>query len=380
MKSATIAKIYQLLLITTFMVLVTTPAIKMVFSDKVPYSFTEKRPLSSLPERPASIHELDAFFTGLSTYLEDHFGYRDFLIYRYQREVRKRFDIIAEVTNTHQGIDHWFYLGHSEMLLDFAGKRPVSTFQLQQWAASYQAKRKWLADQGIEYLLVVPPNKQSVYPQFMMERWQEIRGVSRLQQLQNAFPEINDDELLDLATVMKQRDDETLYYKSDSHWTPFGAYLAYLQIAEKIEQKFPGVRLKKDFAFTAETTRTCSLPEHPCGDLTKMLLDFKPFEESFRNLVDFPSCAEKTLVNESVKVTSQKHRRPIEVACREAALKAIIFRDSFFVALEPFISENFLQAIYIWNEFNQQDVEAVLREFKPDIVIEEIVERNFPFN
>ena len=377
MQSSLIAKSYYFTLIVLFLAIITIPALKMTVSKKSHYSFTEKRPLSTYPAFPESLMNIDDYFSLVGTYLEDHFGFRDFLIYRYQREVRKRFNITAEVTNTHQGREDWYFLGQSELLLDFAGKRPVSEIRIESWKEKYEAKRQWLADRGIEYLLVIPPNKQSVYPEFMMDSWHEFRGTSRLQQLQAAYPAINNRELLDLATPLMKQKHESLYYQSDTHWTEYGAYQAYLLIADKIEQLFPSIEFRKDFTFTAEKNRSCAVSENQCGDLTKMLLDFQPFTESFRNLGTNKLCAQFNPLDRSLGISTLVNREPVAVSCSSAELTAVIFRDSFFVALEPFISENFNKAVYIWNEYNQADVEKILTLFKPDIVIEEIVERNF---
>jgi hypothetical protein len=54
--------------------------------------------------------------------------------------------------------------------------------------------------------------------------------------------------------------------------------------------------------------------------------------------------------------------------------RAIIFRDSFFSALEPFTSTLFSSAEYNWRWFNETEKDYILNN-KPDIIIWEIVER-----
>ena len=274
-----IQALYNLLLISLFIGLLSAPAIKMIGSEKMVFSYAEKRTLASIPPLPESLYQLDLYFSDLGTFLDDHFGFRELLIYRYQRETRKRFGITGDETNTHQGVNNWFYLGQSDMLIDFAGKEQLPESKMKAWAAGYHAKKQWLQQHGIQYLLVIAPDKESVYPEFVMDSWEKLQGKSRLQQLIDAYPEINEAELLDLGSRLKKHKEEPLFYKSDTHWTPFGAYTAYLIIAEKIEQKFPSTTFKKDFKFSKLQTRYCSPEENRCGDLTKLLLDFEPFEE-----------------------------------------------------------------------------------------------------
>lgn len=378
MNARLIPVLYNLLLICLFIGLLSAPAIKMLSSEKSLFSFTEKRPLASFPPYPESLSQTDIFFSELGTYLNDHFGFRDFFIHRYQRELRKRFGTAGIESNLYQGLDNWFYFGHTEMLLDFAGKKYLSDAEMKRWVNKYKVKKRWLEQQGIQYLLIVSPNKESVYPEFVMDSWQEFRGKSKLRQLLEAYPEVGDSELLDLATPLKQQKHEPVFYKSDTHWTPAGAYAAYLLIAEKIEQKFPSVSFKKNFTFSDLQTRRCGPGENRCGDLTRMLLDFEPFEESFRKLSQFKRCSFIVPTDYSLtNLPKDVVRSSITSRCDQAELKAIVFRDSFFVELEPFFSENFKQVVYLMKEFDQNNIEEIMNVFKPDIVIEEIVERNF---
>ena len=57
--------------------------------------------------------------------------------------------------------------------------------------------------------------------------------------------------------------------------------------------------------------------------------------------------------------------------------RALIYHDSFFTALEPFVSPLFSEAEYIWKQFREEDKEYVL-QYKPDIIIFEAVERYAP--
>ena len=373
-----IRAIYNVLLIFLFMGLLAAPALRMLASEKMVFSFTEKRLLSSFPPLPDSFSQAGAYFAGIEAYLDDHFGFRDYLIYRYQREIRKHFGTAGDENTAHQGIDNWFYFGQAEMLLDFAGRLQVSEAQLKRRLEEYQTKKRWLEQRGIKYLLVVAPNKQSVYPEFVMDSWQKVQGQSKLQQFIAAVPEINSHELLDLASALKKHKEEPQFYKSDTHWTPSGAFAAYLVIAEKIEELFPSLSMRKDFPFTELQTRKCTSSENRCGDLTRMLLDFEPFDESFRKLSSFESCSRRAPLDVSLtNLTAEEQRSSFTTKCPQAELKAVVFRDSFFVGLEPFFSENFAQAVYLWKSYEQVNIEEISAVFKPDIVIEEVVERNF---
>ena len=65
--------------------------------------------------------------------------------------------------------------------------------------------------------------------------------------------------------------------------------------------------------------------------------------------------------------------------CDRGELSVLIFRDSFFTALTPYFSRKFKHASYAWGKFSHDRLEAYINKEKPDIVIEERVERTFPY-
>jgi hypothetical protein len=54
--------------------------------------------------------------------------------------------------------------------------------------------------------------------------------------------------------------------------------------------------------------------------------------------------------------------------------KAVIFRDSFGNAWKPFLGYHFSEVVYLWQ--HEWDTDFLERE-KPDVVIDEVVERFF---
>lgn len=353
----------------------------MIFSERVAFSFSEKRILAKFPSFPESLSQVQSFCNNIDKYLADHFGFRDFFIYRYQREVRKRFGIVGSQTIVHQGIESWLYIDDAKNLFDYAGKNPLSRFEIEAWKTDYEKKRAWLGAKGIKYVLIVAPNKQTVYPEYVMQDWQQYQRPGRLAQLCAAFPEIAKRELFTLGDSLKKvKSGGQVFHKTDTHWTPYGAYHAYLSVAAKIERFFPGEVFRRDFHFTAPQVRVCEPKEKQyCGDLAKMLLDFEPITEHLKMLKAYRRCAIATPFTYSLSDLSRDTMgHPTLVRrCPEKRLTALVFRDSFFSLLEPFLSENFKEVVYVWKRYDQKNVEEILNYFTPDIVIEERVERSF---
>lgn len=368
---------FQRALITIFFILIITPGLKMALGDKPVFSYAEKRPLAAFPQIPDTVTQAQHFFLDLDSYLNDHFGYREWMIYRYQRELRKRFADSQNIAKVLKGADNWYFNTDNRLLEDFTGRNLLSDNNLNNWILSYQNKQKWLAQRGVHYLLIVPPNKQTIYSEFIEEPLLGYKGTSRFTQIKNKLSVNEKSALVDLTPVLlENKDADALFFKSDTHWTPYGAYLGYTVIAEKIESLFPNTQFKKDFMFSKTITRTCDSKKRNCGDLTNMLPDYDGFVESYRNVKSFQGCAKRIPLGYQPNDTnSDSKERYFRTSCPEGKLKAVVFFDSFFVAVEPYLSENFREAIYLLKDYDQKDVELLLQKFKPDIIIEEKVER-----
>ena len=67
---------------------------------------------------------------------------------------------------------------------------------------------------------------------------------------------------------------------------------------------------------------------------------------------------------------------PLVTTCETSKLRAVVFRDSFFETIIPFIAEDFNQIIYIWKPYDHAIMKELIAQQKPQIVIEEMVERS----
>lgn len=74
-----------------------------------------------------------------------------------------------------------------------------------------------------------------------------------------------------------------------------------------------------------------------------------------------------------------KARETHTMVCNTQELNAVIFRDSFFVALKPYFSRQFYRSTYIWEKINSKSLIKYIEQEAPDIVIEEVVERSLPY-
>ena len=76
--------------------------------------------------------------------------------------------------------------------------------------------------------------------------------------------------------------------------------------------------------------------------------------------------------------------QPRHTVRQDREFRALVLHDSFINPMRPFLSESFGEVLYVWKYsdrecwqyFTQDRLAAVLEEFRPDIVIDMIVERH----
>lgn len=370
--------IFQRINIVLFCIIIFSPCLIMLFGQKTVFSYTEKRSLAVFPFFPSNAPDIRGYFSDVDSYLDDHFGFREWMVYRYQKEIRKRFADVGTLTEVMKGSDNWYFFTGKNMFENFTGGNLRSDKELIEWILSYRERCRWLESNEIRYLFVVAPNKSSVYNDFVGEPWVHKQGMTRWTQIKNQLSDSDRTGVLDLIPVLrKENNTDTLFYRSDTHWTPYGAFLGYLALAEKIESLLPEIQIKKDFKISPIIRRRCDKKEGLCdGDLTTMLLDYDSFYESYRDVTVLSPCMERLPLQLPLSnLKTDDEDRFFKTRCEGGKLKAVVFRDSFSRALVPLLSENFKEIIYLWKYYDQKNIEEVLSQFKPDIVIEVMGER-----
>jgi hypothetical protein len=269
------------------------------------------------------------------------------------------------------GKDGWYFYTGDNLQEDFMGLLPLKEQQLKTWKIDFVHKRDWLAARGIHYLFVVVPNKQSIYPEYLPDFVQKAKGETRLEQLINYLKKDKDVHILDLTPVLRNaKHTGRLYGKTDTHWNFYGAFLGYQAIMRQISRWFPKEHFRNTFWF--ENLQK----EGPGGDLAVML----GMEGSLREMRPFPNhrhlCAQPMKLPVHIENPHKTEQsEPFMKGCNEAHLRALVFRDSFFIAAQPFLSEAFREVIYVWKPYDQELTERLMHYFHPDVVIEERVER-----
>ncbi len=370
MKRYKIKKITETVLILLFILVIFTPPIATIItssSDGV--SMTEKRKLAPLPSITASGLLFADHTKQCENYLNGHIGFRKHLIHLHNY-IKLFWLRVSPSERVLIGKDGWYFITNNNSIKDFRGLDPLTPDELKRWKDALEARKRWLGNQGIQYMFVVAPGKQSIYPEFFPPTYNKVNDKTHLDQLMEYLEKYSTVKIVDLRPhLLKEKNNSSLYYKTDTHWNANGALVAYNAIMDNMWKFFP----------EEPQNNTMLMKKNPIGgygDLQTMLAAGKLPDEPFLVYVPISPLATKKELSIDLATGHQpKDRKPFKTSCDTRGIKAIVLRDSFFTSLVPIFSEHFEEAIYIWRSYDHNAINDLIKYMKPDIVIEELVER-----
>lgn len=294
-------------------------------------------------------------------YLSDHFGFRNLLIQLHGELMVNGLGVTSNQSVV-LGKDGWLFLASEGSLDDYRHANPFTKAELESWRQILEARQRWCAARGIAYLVVFAPSKHSIYPEEMPDVYTRLAQPSRLPQLVDYLKENHSPvQILDLTQPLLEakHDGTRLYQKTDTHWNDRGAWVAYQAIMAAVGKQVSGVRVLSASDFDAVTT------VDPGMDLAGQLGLNGVLREQRLDL--------KARIPLRLPYVEQDVVEPFNVnASAPGQPGVVVFRDSFFTQMLPWLAESFGRGAYFWQYgFNQKTVEAE----HPAIVIQEIAER-----
>jgi len=142
------------------------------------------------------------------------------------------------------GVDGWLFLSGdvNDVIGQHTGRRKLGAQELEAWTTVFGSRLEKARTLGVDYRFYVAPDKEAVYSEYLpadvvpsAER--PVHAVSRLAseagvRFRYLLPELREGR----ATA-------DVYRRTDTHWTGWGAYLAYLRICEDLSETHSLVRI-----------------------------------------------------------------------------------------------------------------------------------------
>ncbi len=241
--------------------------------------------------------------------------------------------------------------------------------ELKKWFQIFNERNNWLEKEGIYLLVVIVPNKSSIYSEFLPDNIRKLNRSVRTDQFVKYFNENSDIDVLDLRKDLNNlKDKKILYHKTDSHWNHYGAWIGYNAIVEHLAKIFTGISSIPYEKFPKKIRKRNSN-----SDLASMLALQKSIYKEKGKRLFFP----KGINISQKKINGFKYRKIKNSysVCKEGKLpKIVMIHDSFGLRLKKYMSASSSEIIYLldWG-FNL--FPEFIKQEKPEIVIYEIAER-----
>jgi hypothetical protein len=329
-----------------------------------PVTSSENRAMAKFPGAPKNFKQVKMFSDLFMGFYRDHFGFRNTLI---RGLALGRFHGglgMDRETNIIIGKDGFLFYP-SSVQDGFLAERnldPFSPRQLDEWQQLLERRNKFFTDHGIPFIVVIPPDKQSIYPEMMPEEFSRLGPKTRLDQLIERLRETHSPvRLVDVRpALLEAKKYRRIYYKTDTHWNDYGAYAAYPVILDAIQTVLPGRKLVAQplSNFTSRTIRKS-------GDLAKYMDLYYEYNEEWPELVrkvPFPR----------ISAADTPYEKVVTHGPDPTAPRLFMYHDSFTNFLGQFLGPNFSTATWQWT--NTLDGQEAL-DAKPDVVVDEFLER-----
>lgn len=374
-----IHRFFNLMLLLVFVLVIFAPSLKTLLTPRMALSSSEKRKLAQLPRFQLTSASLKSFPSRFETYFNDHLGFRDPIIRAFN--YCKVFWLgVSPVKKVLLGKNGWLFYTEVQSIEDYRGLVALPERDLLKEKLILEKRAHWLASQGIHYLVMVAPNKQSIYPEYLPDNLTRVTEKTQMDRFQDYLAANSDLEILDLRPIfLKNKHEQLLFHPTDTHWNSAGRFIAYQELAKRIKKWFPGIRTLQRNDFT-ETTLV------RFGDLAWMLNLHDYFPEPWRHLNVKEPCAGDLDPGvdlarfQALNTAIAPENIVLAKGCRKGRLRALVFRDSFFARLDDFLAESFSFAAYFWIIPDMELFEELVNRYHPDLVIEERSERLFFVN
>jgi hypothetical protein len=326
----------------------------------------EKRDLAAFPRLEPSWSSVAAYPEGLLAWFEDHFGFRSTLV-RWYGEGRYFGLGVSPTTSVVKGRDGWLFYADDSGMADYTREDPLSPEQVGEWRDSIVHSRDWLKEQGIAYVFAIAPDKHVLYPEELPDTIRPLGHPYRMDQVFQGLVGSGVAAVDFRPGLFAAKARERIFEKTDTHWNERGAFVAYQQLVSAIREQVsavPPAWERDDFEPVAVEVEGM--------DLAGMIgLQDVLREEQLRLVPRRPRLA-RAVEPPGVDPSASRGRLVTEIP-GSTLPRALVFRDSCFSRLAPFLSEHFSRVVYLWqHNFDSEDV----RRERPDVVIQEIVGRH----
>lgn len=333
----------DLLTALAFVVLISAPMLLHLTRAGPAESTVENRRLSPAPALSDALTNWNGLPEEVNAWMRDHFGLRrTYLKIGFQLDKVLRSSASFKAVRGDEG---WIFNTLNGALALHRGLLPFSEGEADRWLDGLVQVQQATESSGAIFIAMIAPNKHTVYPEFLSAYPKQAAGETRLDEVlrrgeARGLPILDPREVLQTAKAQGAK----VYYKTDSHWTEFGAYLGFTQIQGALNAG--GI----------------SVPAIPADALIQSTDD--AFRGDLYGLLGEENGAPETVQTITID----------QAQIGPKAGSVLLIGDSFSNLLIKFLEATFETVVFTDNRSGEPDLTAI-RDGQYDVVIYQVVER-----
>ena len=334
---------------------------------------------------------LKKFFINKNQYIDDRLIGKEELVpvineILLDPEKFSRFDLSKGLI----GQNEWIFLGndYSHVIDKHCQENyPFDSYEFQSTIDKIDVLKNTAEASGGTYVLFLAPDKHNIYceelPQWLSTTCQNSETYTR--KLVNKIQEqLSVDIVYPVSEMKSQTSSGQLFFKSDTHWNLLGARIAFVSLLKDLER----LELIEHF-HEIPLMELNRVKNNSIGDLGHILglpADYKIVED-----YDYVFPHPEQLMVKWQERNQKEEQKPFTVSSGSAPSKfyarmkndsavykkkILVLCDSFNHALSPFFNLYFSDVLYVSRRSPMEEKVEMIRKFKPEIVINEVVERD----
>ncbi|MDO5417848.1 MAG: alginate O-acetyltransferase [Lachnospiraceae bacterium] len=318
---------------------------------------TENRVMARFPS--VSRENLSAYPSEVESYINDHAAFRSQFL---SLNAGINLGLFRSVDNPEviRGKDGWYFYNGGASTADYRGQNLYSQEELAAIAAKIEETRLHFENQGIEFAVILAPNKEEIYSEYMPEAYTRLSECTRYDQMEQVIREQTQAKLVAPKDYFLENRERLWYFKTDTHWNEAGGFVAGQMLVEELGGdgvSVDEVVIPYDYRGPGDLALLFHMPEHFLEDYFCTVNGY--YDEVAVETTD--PVGDGMVIRTSAPDAPDKRR-------------VAFYRDSFATVMMNKISKYFQNIDYYhWQGFEPR----YLEENPPDVVVYEVVEREF---
>lgn len=353
----------ELMFVLFFVVMLFIP---MSHITKAEYNLREKHKLGEYPSLLEGGYFNNEYGTRVEKWFNGRFAAREQLLdlYTYLRRLLNAYQRNDKI---YVGKDEWFFKKE-----DFE-KQALSQVELHNIITGVNAFNKFCNDNRIKCYIEIVPRRiefaaqngnRLIAPDNVDKGYVIAKEVTKRTGIDVIYP---------LAEMLQANKSDMIYFKTDHHWTEWGAYIGYLALLERIRQDFPHLKiLSEDDFYTFYDYRVRAIEDRIfwegswCNEL-RLSLTACPLHTRY-HYYQHKNAQYLTIIQDKDLMTQYKYKFGND-------LKVALLGNSFAENLFSFMAYTFNDYMKIRTNSTYNDNmnfsrwRHMLSEYKPDVLV-----------